>query len=240
MRALTQKEYIEKVSEVHSNKYTYLNTCYINSTTKIVVTCPIHGDWETNPRNHLKGCGCPKCVGKGLSTEEWINRFTKVHNSKYDYSKFIYNSIYSKSIITCSKHGDFLQSPHNHSNGQQCPACSREEAWIHNSYYNVTNAEKNKTEWLAIPCNLYVIKMAAQDEVFYKIGITSQDISRRFREHDTTYEVNVLELIESNRFDAIILENKLRDLHKEYKYKPKQFFKGHTECFIKFKGISND
>ncbi len=102
------------------------------------------------------------------------------------------------------------------------------------------NAEKNKTEWLAIPCNLYVIKMAAQDEVFYKIGITSQDISRRFREHDTTYEVNVLELIESNRFDAIILENKLHDLHKEYKYKPKQFFKGHTECFIKFKGISND
>ena len=82
MKALTQEEYIIKAAEVHSNKYTYLNTNYINSTTKIVITCPIHGDWETNPRNHLKGCGCPKCSGRNLSTEEWINRFIQVHNNK--------------------------------------------------------------------------------------------------------------------------------------------------------------
>ena len=104
----------------------------------------------------------------------------------------------------------------------------------------MTKTKKNKTELLSIPCNLYVIKMTSQDEAFYKIGITSQDISRRFREHDTPYKVTLVELIESNRFDAIMLESRLQDLHKEYRYEPKQFFKGHTECFTKFKGILND
>ena len=244
MKKLTTEEYINKAKEKHGDLYDYTKTKYINSTTKVTITCPIHGDWETNARNHISTtagkCGCPKCSGRGLSSEEWVEKFNKVHNNKFNYSKFVYTSIYEKSTIICNVHGEFEQSPHNHSQGQQCPECSRKEAWLHNSYYNVTNAQKNKTEWLSIPCNLYVIKMTSQDEVFYKIGITSQDISRRFREHDTPYIVTLVELIESNRFDAIMLESRLQDLHKEYRYEPKQFFKGHTECFTKFKGILND
>lgn len=231
MRALTQKEYIEKVSEVHNHKYKYLNTYYVNSTTKIIVTCPIHGDWETNPRNHLKGCGCPKCVGKGLSTEEWINRFKEVHNSKYDYSKFMYNTIYSKSIITCKKHGDFLQSPHNHSNGQQCPACSREEAWINNTYYNPTNAEKNKEKWSGISSSVYIIKMYNKEETFYKIGITSNNIAKRFRKHDLEYSYEIVSQTFMSLYEAVLLEHKLHIINKSNKYIPVNRFKGYTECF---------
>lgn len=244
MKKLTTEEYINKAKEKHGDLYDYTKTKYINSTTKVTITCPIHGDWETNARNHISAtagkCGCPKCSGRGLSSEEWVEKFNKVHNSKFNYSKFVYTSIYEKSIIICNTHGEFKQTPHNHSQGQQCPKCSRKEAWLHNSYYNMTNAQKNKTEWLSILCNLYIIKMTSQDEVFYKIGITNQDISKRFREHDTPYKVTLVKLIESNRFDAIMLENKLHDLHKEYKYEPKKFFKGHTECFKEFKGVLND
>lgn len=244
MKRLTTEEYIKKAKEKHGDVYDYTKTVYKNSTSKVVITCPIHGDWETNARNHISKqagkCGCPKCSGKGLSTEEWVNKFNGIHKNKFDYSKFVYTSIYEKSTIICSVHGEFKQSPHNHSQGQQCPECSKKEAWVNNSYYNITNAEKNKIEWLTIPCDLYVVEMTSYNEKFYKIGITNQKITRRFREHDTFYNVKLIELIKSNRYDAVLLENKLHSLHADCLYKPKQQFKGHTECFSEFKGVISD
>lgn len=234
MKALTQQEYITKASIVHNNNYDYTNTQYINSTTKIIITCPIHGSWETNPRNHLKGCGCPKCKGRSLSTAEWITRFNNVHANKFDYSKFEYTSIYEKSIIICKTHGEFKQSPHNHVNGQQCPKCSRKEAWVNNTYYNTTNAHKYKESWGAIQSNLYVLKFKKDKEVFYKVGITSQDLSRRFRKSDFDYTYEVLYLKPMSLYDAVILEQSLLNLHFEFKYTPLLKFAGHTECLSYF------
>ena len=243
MKKLTTDEYIQRAKEKHGDTYLYSKTKYINSVTKVIITCPIHGDWEANAGNHISKkagkCGCPKCVGKGLSTNEWIIKFNNIHNNKFDYSKFIYKSIYEKSTIICYKHGEFEQNPHNHAQGQQCPECSKEETWVNNSFYNINNAERNKLEWLIIPCNLYVIKMISNLETFYKIGITKQELSRRFREHDTPYKIELIENISTNRYEAILMENKLHNIHKEYQYKPQYLFKGHTECFSQFKGFDN-
>lgn len=244
MKKLTTAQYLQKAKEKHGDTYDYTKTVYVNSTSKVTITCPIHGDWEANARNHISNtagkCGCPKCSGKGLSTQEWVEKFKTVHGDKFDYSKFKYISIYEKSTIICPTHGEFSQNPHNHSQGQQCPECSKKEAWVGNSYYNVINAEKHKTEWLNLPCNIYVIKMESAEEVFYKIGITSQEITRRFREYDVPYKIEQLHYIKSNRYDAIILENRLHNLHKDVKYSPKYHFKGHTECFSVFKGFPDD
>ncbi len=43
-------------------KYNYSKTNYINAKTKVIITCPEHGDFLQNPDNHLrKHYGCPKC-----------------------------------------------------------------------------------------------------------------------------------------------------------------------------------
>lgn len=57
----TEKEFIEKASLVHSNKYDYSNVKYINTREQILINCPIHGEFEQIARNHLNGCGCPIC-----------------------------------------------------------------------------------------------------------------------------------------------------------------------------------
>jgi hypothetical protein len=46
------------------------------------------------------------------------------HGHKYDYSKVEYVNSYTKVIIICSKHGEFLQLPSKHLNGQGCPHCA--------------------------------------------------------------------------------------------------------------------
>ena len=54
-------EFIEQCKIVHADKYIYSNTDYKGSDNRVIITCPIHGDFEQIANNHLKGHGCVKC-----------------------------------------------------------------------------------------------------------------------------------------------------------------------------------
>lgn len=58
---LTNSQFISRANKVHDNFYDYKNTMYRNSSTKVIITCPIHGDFLQLPSHHLKGVGCKKC-----------------------------------------------------------------------------------------------------------------------------------------------------------------------------------
>lgn len=60
-KRLTLENFINKANQVHNNYYDYSKVNYVNSFTKILITCPIHGDFEQTPGSHLSGRGCPKC-----------------------------------------------------------------------------------------------------------------------------------------------------------------------------------
>ena len=62
---------------------------------------------------------------KRLTKEEFVERANAVHNSKYDYSKSGFNNTHEKTVIICPSHGEFMQTPKDHMNGQGCPACGR-------------------------------------------------------------------------------------------------------------------
>ena len=57
--------FIKEASKVHNNYYSYENTIYTHNKVKVLITCPIHGNFEQNPLNHLKGCGCTGCASYG-------------------------------------------------------------------------------------------------------------------------------------------------------------------------------
>lgn len=58
---MSQDVYISKALAVHNNFYDYSKVSYKNMQTKIVIICPIHGEFMQLPQPHLKGQGCPKC-----------------------------------------------------------------------------------------------------------------------------------------------------------------------------------
>jgi hypothetical protein len=55
------KNFIEKANIIHNNKYTYNNSFYVSTATKLTVTCQLHGDFQITPNNHLRGRECHKC-----------------------------------------------------------------------------------------------------------------------------------------------------------------------------------
>lgn len=57
-------------------------------------------------------------------TAYFIERAIKKHGNRYSYSKSVYVKTHAKLIITCKKHGDFLQEPHTHYRGAGCPDCA--------------------------------------------------------------------------------------------------------------------
>jgi hypothetical protein len=63
----TTGEFIDKVSKIHSNKYTYSKTEYVKASQKIIVTCPIHGDFKQMASAHMHGQGCGKCKVGGYN-----------------------------------------------------------------------------------------------------------------------------------------------------------------------------
>ena len=59
--------------------------------------------------------------------KSYINFVTKLHNSKYDYSKLTYTKLHDNVIIICLLHGEFKQSANHHKRGSGCPKCAIEK-----------------------------------------------------------------------------------------------------------------
>lgn len=116
--------FVEKAKVIHNNEYEYKNVNYLNSYTRIFITCRIHGDFLQLPYHHLRGSKCPKCVNRDLvDNERFIQKATIKHGNFYDYSKVKYINNFTKVKIICNKHGFFLQRPNSHLMGEGCPKC---------------------------------------------------------------------------------------------------------------------
>ena len=119
-----EENFFKKVSEIHKNKYDYSLSKYIDNRQKIIIICPIHGQFTRQPCKHLRGYGCSKC-GKyaKLSNDYFIERAAQLHGNKYEYSYV--NIINNKSIaiIICKIHGEFNQVASSHLKGSGCWEC---------------------------------------------------------------------------------------------------------------------
>lgn len=129
------ENFISVASSVHSGKYDYselFNLEFFSKRNKLPIICPDHGLFYQRGYDHLKGHGCKKCqysnldILKRKSLEDFISEASKIHDNKYDYSKFVYIESHTIGIITCPEHGDFEQEAAVHLKGHGCPRCSYE------------------------------------------------------------------------------------------------------------------
>jgi hypothetical protein len=124
----TQEKFISKAREVHEGQYNYDKVKFINTTQKVNIHCPKHGIFPQTPSKHLSGQKCPKCASNFRgTTESFIAKAIEIHGEKYSYDNTKYISNHENVFITCPIHGDFEQSPANHthkSNPQGCRKCA--------------------------------------------------------------------------------------------------------------------
>ena len=110
----------------------------------ITVVCKTNGAFNLSPGNFIASPeGCPACskaesLGPRISREVIIGRFVAAHDAgRYTYEKFEYTGQHDLSIITCTRHGDFLMSAANHGTKHGCTRC------------NNNTASKEENLWIA-------------------------------------------------------------------------------------------
>jgi hypothetical protein len=124
-KRITTEKFIADAIKVHGDKYDYSKVDYIDSKTKVTITCPIHGDFQQTYGCHVnRGHGCPRCSGSLVTKEDFLERSKLAHGDKYDYSKVNYINSMTPVTIICPIHGEFEQKPGDHMKGHGCPECS--------------------------------------------------------------------------------------------------------------------
>ena len=243
---LTTEFFIDKARKIHGNKYDYSKVIYVNSLTKVIITCPEHGDFYQRPSHHLDDHGCNSCGGSNKSTiEDFIQKAKSIHGSQYDYSKTIYKQAQAKLIITCKIHGDFKQKPANHLyNYRGCPSCGLErKAELRKSnteefLKKVRDVHKDKFVYSLVEyldCKTKVKIICSTHGIFEQTP--SDHLAGRGcpRCKESKGEALIAEILKRNNID-FTREYKIPKVEKEYEY---DFYLKDHNLLIEFHGIQH-
>jgi len=126
--------FIIKARKIHGDKYNYTNINYQKDNIKIKIICPLHGEFEQLPTNHLTGQGCYKCgienmkqnrAENGFSRTQWINYCNKNNKNPKLYILHCHNKIESfikvgittRNVLQSNGNGRYWKTnmPYNHS-----------------------------------------------------------------------------------------------------------------------------
>lgn len=133
-RLKSRDTFLKEAMEIHGDHYNYSKVEYINSTGKVTIICPIHGEFQQLPYTHLIGRGCKACgVHKNVfkkTKEEFMEKCHATHGDKYDYSKVEYVNLKTKITIGCPIHGEFQQTPYAHLKSGGCNKCGNAQKGI--------------------------------------------------------------------------------------------------------------
>ena len=57
----TLEQFIIDARKIHGNMYSYNKSAYVNTDSKLIITCKKHGDFEQQALAHIRGQGCQQC-----------------------------------------------------------------------------------------------------------------------------------------------------------------------------------
>jgi Zn finger protein HypA/HybF involved in hydrogenase expression len=130
MKKITTSEFKDRAFLIHKGKYSYDKTDleHRDSMGKVMITCPIHGDFIQTPKNHLHGQGCPKCNHKSTkyTVDEIKEKIIEKYGDKYDVSLITeYRKNTQKLPLVCKEHGYFEATWNDLDNNHGCQVCGK-------------------------------------------------------------------------------------------------------------------
>jgi G:T-mismatch repair DNA endonuclease (very short patch repair protein) len=102
-KRLTVEQFINKANIKHNNKYDYSLVDYKNNHTKVIIICPVHGEFIQSPGSHLYENGCPKCGHIISKPEVEICEFLKENNIYFEQSNRTLIKPYELDIVIHDK-----------------------------------------------------------------------------------------------------------------------------------------
>lgn len=123
-------DFIIKANKIHNNKYDYSLVVYKDAKTKIIIICPIHGQFEQRADIHQSGSECQECAKETVRNkmrnehDNIIIRLKEKYGNIHDYSLVNYIDMRHTIKIICQEHGVFEQRPDLYLDGHGCQKCA--------------------------------------------------------------------------------------------------------------------
>ena len=237
---IDNEEFKKRSIAIHGDAYDYSLVDYKGAHKRVNILCPKHGVFKIKPNAHTsRKTGCPSCSKKRMANKNkipfsvFLKKSQEIHNNYYEYNENSYNGSDSDVEVTCPVHGVFKQRAISHSKGHGCFSCGRNlNGFARTNFKKICDKRNNGIG------SLYLIKCWLDDEVFYKIGITSsKNIKRRFYGDHMPYNYEILEVVTDDASVIYDLENSLQRASRMFAYSPVRRFKGDGECFSKVDGL---
>lgn len=233
--------FVERAKKVHGEKYDYSKVKYRTLKDKVIIICPVHGEFNQTPKLHVKQ-GCKQCgidkraAQKRFSLAAFIEKATNVHSNKYDYSQVVYKNGALNVDIICKVHGPFSQIANSHVQGQGCPKCgllSQVTSRLHHGCWKYSDWEQaGAVSKHFVGFQLYVIRCWNNDEEFIKVGKTFISIAKRFyTKLQMPYNYQIIEHRFGTAREISKAEKEIHANFKSLKYVPSTHFNGKQECF---------
>lgn len=124
-------EFLEKAKATYKEQYSYDYVVYVNSRSKVTISCKDHGQFQQTPGKFLAGVACPLCglerrhSSRRLKKEDLLNRLQRLHGKTLQFQIQTYENTRQKIAVSCSLHGEFHATVANLLTGRGCPKCSR-------------------------------------------------------------------------------------------------------------------
>ena len=90
-----------------------------------------------------------------LTTSEFVERARRIHGDTYDYTCTNYISAHTPVKIVCREHGEFLQTPDNHTNKNRphgCPKCGGQNLTPDERFFSRINQNGPILSGMDTPC----------------------------------------------------------------------------------------
>lgn len=127
---LTTDEFTKRGRLLHgTQRYDYSKAVYQSLTSRIIIICPVHGEFTQIAARHLAGDGCRLCFNERVrlslqsDTPSFIRKAKAIHGNRYNYNAVMYKASGNNVLIGCDIHGIYQQTPNKHLSGQGCPKC---------------------------------------------------------------------------------------------------------------------
>ena len=221
--------FLSRIKDIFLDTISYSDILYINSTTKVKITCLKHNhSYYQTPKKLLLGQNsCPYCNGR-INQEQFIELSQKIYEHN-DYSLVKYKNKKTQVKIRCKKHGFIYEkTPELHLQGQGCPKCSSsymdneyflEKAnKIHNNGFDYLSKYVKSDEKITIRCKVC-------DHVF------KQTPNHHLRKHGCPKCANIKRKKELSK-NTTLFNTECNEIHKNKYIYPDRYVNSHKKIRI--------
>ncbi len=90
IQTITTEEFIRRARLIHGNKFDYSKVEYKGYNIKVIIICPVHGEFLQAPYKHLEGRGCWQCKSsKGeLAIKNILDKYKIKYIKEYKFPNY--------------------------------------------------------------------------------------------------------------------------------------------------------